>query len=361
MSVSVLMSVFGMVCIYDRFCTLFQAQGVQIVAAGLAMPDGITSDIEISNNQSITNTKDINLDVKEIIADKSKPTSTDSDTDTDLTEYLPKKKPTTQTTDEQTYPITEYLYRESNESCENFYIKNATELSPKFSEYLNASLPFNLEQTNKPQVLIVHTHTTESYMEEDNGYYCESFYPMNSDDSYNMIKVGNAIADSLTKNGIGTVHCCTHHDYPDYYKAYENCAASINEYLEKYPSIKLVLDIHRDSITTDENEKIKPTFEYNGRKAAQVMIMCGNDNFGYYDFPNWEDNLNLALKLQSSAENSYSGMTRPLYFGNFMYNMNIGTTSLLIEVGTDANTLEEAVLSGELLGNAIADVLKTKS
>ena len=88
------------------------------------------------------------------------------------------------------------------------------------------------------------------------------------------------------------------------------------------------------------------------------MIMCGNDNYGYYDFPNWQENLSLAVKLQSAAETDYPGMTRPLHFGNFMYNMNLAPGSLLIEIGTDANTLEEAVRSGEYLGKVVAKVLK---
>ena len=89
--------------------------------------------------------------------------------------------------------------------------------------------------------------------------------------------------------------------------------------------------------------------------------MCGNDNYGYYSFPNWEQNLSLALKLHSTAETSYPGMTRPLYFGNFMYNMNLAPGSLLVEIGTDANTLEEAVYSGEMLGNVIADTLRSSN
>ena len=128
--------------------------------------------------------------------------------------------------------------------------------------------------------------------------------------------------------------------------------------MNKYPAIKIVLDIHRDSITTEEGEKIKPTFVYNNKKAAQIMIMCGNDNYGYYDFPDWEENMSLAVKLQSTAETKFPGMTRPLYFGNFMYNMNLAPGSLLIEIGTDANTLDEAVYSGEMLGEVIESVLK---
>lgn len=352
--VSALMSVFGVFCIYDRFTHQIGEQDVQIIAAGVAMPDGAG----VGDNLLKINTKSNTSRQKQ--TDNTSVSSNSSKTGADIdTDYAVKDRSAAiDHTGEQTFLVTESLYRESNMSYGNFFVKNSTDLKLDLGGYLKTELPYKLEDTSEPQVLIVHTHATESYMEDDLGYYYESFYPRDTDDNYNVIAVGNAIQTQLEKSGIGVAHCCEHHDDPQYYGAYDNCAQSINEYLQKYPTIKLVLDIHRDSITTDENEKIKPTFEYNGKKAAQIMIMCGNDNYGYYDFPNWEQNMNLAVKLQSKAESKYPGMTRPLYFGNFMYNMNLGQTSLLIEMGTDANTLEEAVYSGQLLGDVISSVLK---
>lgn len=352
LGVAGVMSVFGVFCMVDRVDSAFRLQGVQVVAAGLAMPEGAVSSDDF---------EDVTAEKKQLRITEQKNISksdTDSQADND-TDYAVKKHDIdTDRTMEQTYLVTESLYRESNMSYDNFYVKNATDLSIDLAGYLNADLPFKYEDTSEPQVLIVHTHATESYMDEDLGYYYESFYPRDSDDSFNVIRVGDAIAQKLEQSGIAVAHCTEHHDEPSYLGAYDNSAQSILEYMEKYPSIKIVLDIHRDSITTDDNEKIKPTFEYNGKKAAQIMIMCGNDNYGYYNFPDWEENMSLAVKLQSTAETKYPGITRPLYFGNFMYNMNLAPGSLLIEVGTDANTLEEAVNSGEMLGDVIATVLK---
>lgn len=354
MTVSALMSVFGLFCVYDKFNHQMENQDVQIIAAGLAMPDSSGLKETLLAGKTEKNILNTPSETKDAEAKESDEKNEDLDTD-----YAVKDRSRQQNhTGEQTYLVTESLFRESNMSYGNFFVKNSTSLSIDLGQYLKSDLPYKLEDTTEPQVLIVHTHATESYMDEDVGYYYESFYPRDTDDNYNMIRVGNAIQQQLEQEGIGVVHCCEHHDDPQYYGAYDNCAESINKYLQEYPSIKLVLDIHRDSITTDENEKIKPTFTYNGKKAAQIMIMCGNENYGYYDFPNWEDNMSLAVKLQNTAEAKYPGMTRPLYFGNFMYNMNLGQTSLLIEMGSDANTLNEAVYSGELLGNVIASVLK---
>ena len=131
--------------------------------------------------------------------------------------------------------------------------------------------------------------------------------------------------------------------------------------MEEYPDIKVVLDIHRDSISSGETGgKVKPVFYVDGKKAAQIMIMAGYDPDGSLEYPFWEDNLTFALKIQKKAEDMYPGMTRPLYFGNFVYNMNLNTGSLLIEVGTDANTLEEAVFTGGLFGNVLAEVLQSE-
>ena len=343
-STACVLSVFGAFCVFERADSFFHTQGNQTIAAGLSMPKNTN---QKNNDSSVTHNNNYNYFNKE------------KDSDNFQTDFA--NKPHNDDTDhstENTYLVTECLYRESNMTYDNFFIKNSTDLSIDIGTYLNAELPFSYEETAEPQVLIVHTHATESYMDEDLGFYYESFYPRDTDDNYNVIRVGNAITDKLQQSGIGVAPCTVHHDEPQYLGAYDNSAQSIVEYMKKYPSIKIILDIHRDSITTDENEKFKPTFVFNGKKAAQIMIMCGNDNYGYYNFPNWEQNMSLAVKLQSEAETRYPGMTRPLYFGNFMYNMNLAPGSLLIEVGTDANTLEEAVYSGELLGDVVAAVLK---
>ena len=336
------------------------------MAAGLAMHNNSVVSADSLNDSTEIRTKahfpTVKKEKETVDTDTDRKTDTDDSTDSDGfdTDYAVKdRNADTDHSLEESYLVTECLYRESNMSYNNFFVKNSTSLSIDLGSFLKADLPFSYEDTTEPQVLIVHTHATESYMDEDLGYYYESFYPRDTNDSYNMISVGNAIAKKLEQNGIGVAHCCEHHDDPQYYGAYDNCAESILEYLEKYPSIKIVLDIHRDSITTDEGEKIKPTFVYNGKKAAQIMIMCGNDNYGYYDFPNWEQNMSLAVKLQSTAETKYPGMTRPLYFGDFMYNMNLAPGSLLIEVGTDANTHDEAMYTGELLGDVVSTVLKS--
>lgn len=262
--------------------------------------------------------------------------------------------------DEVHYPVTETRFGESGVACSNFYIKDSMGIGTDFDTLLKLPLGFDFEESDEAQVLIFHTHTTESYLEYDEGYYHESFYPRSEDETKNMISVGAEIAKSLRAKGIGVIHATEVHDSPEYTGAYSRSWETISRYVEQYPSIKVVLDIHRDSIAGEDGTKVKPTFEVNGRKAAQIMIMAGCDINGYYDFPDWEYNLRFALKLQQQAEQMYPGMTRPLYFGDFSYNMPISRGSLLIEMGTDVNTVSEAQYTGELLGNVLAKVLQTE-
>ncbi len=257
------------------------------------------------------------------------------------------------------YPVIEETLSGSGESYDNFYVKNSTDYSIDYQQALTTQLGFEITDTSSPQVLIVHTHTTESYLINDNGYYYTDYPFRTTDSQRNMVAVGNEIVSSLKENGIGAIQATDIHDKPTYTGSYDRSAETIYKYLEKYPEIKVILDIHRDAVGyDDERGKYKPTFTYNGKKAAQIMIMCGYDPYNSYGFGHWQENLNFALQLQQTAENMYPGMTRPLYFGDFAYNMYINNGSLLIEVGTETNTLSEAKYTGQLLGNVIAKTLK---
>lgn len=258
-------------------------------------------------------------------------------------------------TGENKYEISENSYFGAGTQVENFYIKNKTDVNYDFSKYLNSPLTFNVEKNvNSPQVLIYHTHTTEGYMDEDVGYFYESFYSRTDNSNFNVVAVGDKITEVLNSKGISTYHDTTIHD-ATYEGAYERSANSVKEDMKKYKDIKVVLDIHRDALGTEEN-KIKPVFTYNEKKAAQIMILSGCDD-GSNWFPNWENNLNFALKIQNKAEELYPGMTRPLSFDYFRYNEYVCDGSLLIEIGTEANSIDEVEYTGELLGNVLAEVL----
>ncbi len=244
-------------------------------------------------------------------------------------------------------------------SYNGIYIKNSTGLDVNIKNELAAELSLKIKKSKEPEVLIVHTHATESYMKEDKGYYTAADKARSDKDSENVVRVGEAFAKNLEAGGISVLHIKTHHDSPSYNESYSRAKSSINEYLKKYPSIKVVVDIHRDSIAMTGNDKCKPTKVINGKKAAQVMLVVGSQTGTVSGFPNWKQNFRLALRYQQTMEAMYPGLARAMTFCSRKYNMNLTTGSMLLEVGTEANTLEEAIYSAELASTALLSLLNT--
>lgn len=339
--ISLAMVVVAVYCVSVRMTGVFANDDVAVAAAALTMSKG-SYDFEENPTQAPAT---LTVNNKQSEEESTEIEFTDKYYNS-LSEHKGEEK----------YPIYTKQYTDGGLRYGNFYVKNSTDYKLNIGELLKESLGFKMENTDEVQVLIYHTHTCESYMDRDVGYYYESFYPRTSDSTYNVTQVGKKIAEELKSAGIGVVHDTTIHDL-SYNGSYSRSRETVEENLSKYPNIKVTIDIHRDSIGSDQY-KVKPTFTYNGKKAAQIMIMTGYDADGSYNFSKWNYNLRFALKLQQCCENNFQGMTRPLNFGNFVYNMNVNTGSLLIEVGTDSNTLAEAMYSGELLGKALAEVLQ---
>lgn len=206
-----------------------------------------------------------------------------------------------------------------------------------------------------PRVLIYHTHSNESFLPKADWF--DEDYPIISPDcSKNMIAVGDALCKSLAENGISVVHECRMHDYPIFTGAYYRSAESIIENLEKYPDIDIVIDLHRDGFVNSDGSLGAPVCEVNGKTAAQFMIIscCENEDF---DMPDYIENFKLACLLQDTAGEMYPGLSRPVLFDYRNYNQELSKGALLIEVGSQGNSLDEAVYTGELLGNVIAKAL----
>ena len=213
------------------------------------------------------------------------------------------------------------------------------------------------KNSDKPQVLIVHTHTTECYMSYDAGSYNPDDPTRTDDPTRNMVAVGRQVAAQLETAGIGVIHDTAIHDQP-YNGAYGHAKAAIEAYLKKYPSIKVVLDLHRDAIYEDSTTYIKPTVNIDGKNAAQVMIIVGMLNKTTIPNTHTAENLAFGVRLQQRLHRTYPGLARPLLLADARYNQQLTNGSLLIEVGSHANTLEEACYSGELLGGVLAEVLQ---
>lgn len=221
---------------------------------------------------------------------------------------------------------------------------------------LQQKADLSISDASLPVVLIYHSHSTECYSLLDAGFYTESTDSKTKDIARNMVRVGDEICRILEARGIGVIHDREIHD-TSYNAAYDSSRKSVAEYLEKYPSIEITIDVHRDSITYKNGTKVKPTAEVNGKKAAKMMLISGCENGSVKDFPNWEYNLRFSCAVTDKLNTMYPGIMRPILFSERKYNMDLTKNSFLLEIGTDANTLDEACYSGRLFANAFADLL----
>lgn len=240
----------------------------------------------------------------------------------------------------------------------NVAVNNKTETkSIDIKKELSKKASFGKITKDEPYVLIYHTHTTEGYELLDKGWYSDDYNSRTKDVNKTVVRVGDEIAERLEKAGFKVIHDENIYD-ASYTGAYSRSLVSVQEYLKEYPSIVVTLDVHRDAIHYDSGTKCKPTAVINGKKAAQVMIITGAEEGSVTDFPDWSENLTFAVTLQNKVEENYKGLMRPIFFCQRKYNMNVTPCSLLLEMGTDANTLDEAVYSGRLIGDALAELLE---
>lgn len=244
-------------------------------------------------------------------------------------------------------------------SYNGVYMKNSTGLSVSIKNLLNSKLSFKIDKNDQPQVLIMHTHTTETFLETDSKTYGVNHSSRTTDNNKNMVAIGTIIAKKLNDAGIKTLHDNTQHDYPEYNGSYGRSAKTVNSYLSKHKSIKIVLDLHRDSVSVSGNDKAKLVTEINGKKAAQIMLVMGSQSGSVKNHPNWQENLKLALKLQQTLEAKYPTLARPLSLKSSVYNQSLSKGSMLIEFGTDMNSLDEAKYSAELVADSLISLLNT--
>lgn len=245
----------------------------------------------------------------------------------------------------------------ANTSYGSIYLKNSTDLKIDIKALYEAPLPYTIQKDGTPQVLIMHTHTTESFLPEMRDYYTSADEARSLDDNCNMVALGNIVAEKLNAVGVVTLHDTTKHDYPSYNGSYTRAAETINRYLKEYSNIKIVIDLHRDAISGDGSGKVKPVTMINGKQAAQIMIVMGSQSGSVTGFESWQENLKLAVKLQRQLEGMYPSLARALSLMPKKYNENLTTGSMLIEIGTEVNSMDEVKYSAELLGNALAELL----
>ena len=227
--------------------------------------------------------------------------------------------------------------------------KNETGREISLETLLKTPLSWDLTG-EKPCVLIVHTHGTESY--KNTGQYTPSDPYRTLEEGHNMLAVGDYLAEMLIAGGISVIHNRTLHDYPTYSTAYTKARETIRKHLESNPNICLVLDLHRDAVEDGKGNQLAFTATDGSKNAAKLELIVGTDAGGQHH-PNWQKNAALAVKLQTVLEGEFPGICRPVVFRSSRYNQDLTNGSLIVEVGAAGNTMQEALGSVEVLAKAI--------
>ncbi|MEA4831195.1 MAG: stage II sporulation protein P [Oscillospiraceae bacterium] len=237
----------------------------------------------------------------------------------------------------------------------------------KMNDYENPFV-FDPNETG-PIVLVIHTHATESFYEDSQitslfphdkllvGYYKSgSAAPRSSDTEKNVVAVGKVFTDTLNSLGVDTIQDTYLHDYNNYEGAYTSSQNAIKEYMKKYPSIKYVIDIHRDSLIRTNGEKLNPVTVINGENTAQVMCVVGTNQSGYYH-PNWKMNLKLAFHFRNELNSIDESMCRPVYLRTGRFNQHLSPGSMLLEIGSCGSRLSEAKNAAKLAASVLAEII----
>ena len=235
------------------------------------------------------------------------------------------------------------------------YLYNRTSLDVDLAAAAAATVPITLPEEG-PQILIVHTHGSEAYTPDGADVYTPSDNNTRTlDTNYNMVRVGTEMEKVFTEMGLGVVHDTTLYDYPQYNGAYDRSAQAVKAYLEQYPTIRIVLDVHRDALIGEDGTVYKAVTTVDGTSTAQVMLVLGSSEGG--EHPNWMQNLTLACKIQNGMNTLYPTLARPMTMRSSRYNQQLCSGSLLVEVGTHGNTLQEALAGARLFARAAGQVL----
>lgn len=237
----------------------------------------------------------------------------------------------------------------SPDDAQSLTVNSSFSFSADLPELLAKPLSWDLTGS-EPTVLILHSHGSESFA--PTGEYPEISPYHTLDKNHNMVSVGTYVAALLEAGGIHVLHDTTLHDDPSYNASYTNSRESVRQYLEQYPSIRLVLDLHRDSIEDEAGNQIVQSVFAGDSTLAPLMLVVGTD-YGGLTHPQWRENLSLALKLQVQLEDLCPGICRNINLRSQRFNQDLSHGALLIEIGASGNTRQEALGAAKILADAI--------
>lgn len=232
---------------------------------------------------------------------------------------------------------------------DGIFVSNMSGLSYNLADMLSDPLKITKNASaSEPTVMILHTHGSEAYVDQKGG--------RSEDPAHNVVYIGDVLTEVLQQQGIGVVHCREIIDVPSYNQSYNRAMDIIEAQMKQTDSLKVIIDLHRDSMITSSGMEYKVVSEIDGQTCAQLMFVMGT-NAGGLNHPNWKNNLNFAVNLQKSILQDYPTLMRPINLRKQRFNEHATTGSMILECGTSANTMEEVELSIRAFGKKLAAYL----
>ena len=232
----------------------------------------------------------------------------------------------------------------------NVEIKNSSKYELT-EEILNPDIVLD----NKKDIIILHTHTCESYTPTDKFNYTMTGNYRTTDLNYSVSRVGDELAKYLGEYGYNVNHDKSVNDYPAYTGSYNRSLEAVKRDLKENSSTQIIFDLHRDAVGS--SNEYAPTVKIGDEYVAQIMFVIGTDGGGL-SHPDWQQNLKFAIKVQQKANELYPGLFRPIIVRDSRYNQHVSKAATIIEVGATGNTLEQCLGSMKYFSKVLDEVLK---
>ena len=249
-----------------------------------------------------------------------------------------------------------YVVEENNikatytDTYTNVEIKNSSKYELT-EEILNPDIVLD----NKKDIIILHTHTCESYTPTDKFNYTMTGNYRTTDLNYSVSRVGDELAKYLGEYGYNVNHDKSVNDYPAYTGSYNRSLEAVKRDLKENSSTQIIFDLHRDAVGS--SNEYAPTVKIGDEYVAQIMFVIGTDGGGL-SHPDWQQNLKFAIKVQQKANELYPGLFRPIIVRDSRYNQHVSKAATIIEVGATGNTLEQCLGSMKYFSKVLDEVLK---
>ena len=273
----------------------------------------------------------------------------------DAESAIPEYEGEAQEDEKPDYPETNIFDTGEHLDASGIMFDNDAEVYIDADELLNSPLDFTV-QAGEPAVLIVHTHGSEAYTPAGDDIYTESDPYRTENNAYNVVRVGEELKAELESYGICVIHDTTLHDYPSYNGSYNRAFETIANYIDAYPSIKIVIDLHRDAIEYSDGTPYRTVAKIGEDTCSQLLFVMGTNASGL-DHPVWQKNMRLAVKLQYAMNTLFPGLAKPICVSKYRYNQHMTSGSMILEVGCTGNTLQESISSMKYFAAAMAQVV----